>query len=180
MNIIRKYAIDPLSFTHHPHKNLLQLADDIIHAMDNMGYKTQIDKVKSHTGVTHNDEEDTSTRNVVEGHKAPNIHFTYANPPVGGLPTWPQIRATSQGSTLRITRLANLRSSMRKLTRSHTSYSTTSPSTFYIKILGSGPHNPCILQCTITSQTRLIGCRMGRTPSHMPKETRPILHMQKC
>ncbi len=89
-NTIRKYAIDPLSCTHHPHKIILQLADDIIHTRDNMGLKTHIVKVKSHTGVTHNDEADKVARNVVEGHKPLDKIFSDADPPVGGVRTWPQ------------------------------------------------------------------------------------------
>ena len=49
-----------------------------------MGYKTHIGKVKSHTGVTHNDEVDIAARNVVEGHKTLDIIFPDADPPVGG------------------------------------------------------------------------------------------------
>ena len=49
-----------------------------------MGYKTHIDKVKSHTGVTRNDEAYTPARNVVEGHKTPDIIFTDADPHVWG------------------------------------------------------------------------------------------------
>ena len=67
INTIRKYAIDPLSFNHHPHKELLQLADNIIRTRDNMGYTTHIGKVKSHTGVTHNEEAYAAARDVVEG-----------------------------------------------------------------------------------------------------------------
>jgi ribonuclease HI len=89
INTIRRYAINPLNFIHHPHKHLLQLADNIIHTRDNLGYTTQIGKVKAHTGVIHNDEADTAARNVVEGHKTPDIIFTDADPPVGGLRTWP-------------------------------------------------------------------------------------------
>jgi ribonuclease HI len=96
INTIRPYAIDPLIFTHHPHKHLLQLARGIIHTRDNMEYKTHIGKVKSHTGVTRNDEADTAARNVVEGHNTSNIIFTYADPPVRGLRTWSQIRTTSE------------------------------------------------------------------------------------
>jgi ribonuclease HI len=55
INTIHRYAIDPLSFDPHHHKHLLQLADNIIHTRDNMGYNTRIGKVKSHTGVPHNE-----------------------------------------------------------------------------------------------------------------------------
>jgi ribonuclease HI len=87
INTIRRYTIDPLSFIHHPHKHLLQLADNIIHTRDNMGYKTHIGKVKYHTGVSHNDEANTAACNVVEGHKTPDIILTDADPPEGGLRT---------------------------------------------------------------------------------------------
>ena len=87
INTIRKYAIDPLSFDHHPHKELLHLADDIIRTRDNSGYSTHIGKVKSHTGVTHNDEADTAARGVVDGQKTPDIIFTDADPPIRGLRT---------------------------------------------------------------------------------------------
>ena len=89
INTISKYAIDPLCFTHHPHNELLQLADDIVRTRDNMGYNTQIGKVKSHTGVTHNDEADTTARGVVKGQQTPDIIFTIADPPIRGLRTWP-------------------------------------------------------------------------------------------
>ena len=89
INTIRRYAIDPLSFIHHPHQHHLHLADNIIHTKDNMGYKTHIGKAKSRTGVTHNDEVDTAARNVVDGHEPPDTIFTDADPPVGELRTWP-------------------------------------------------------------------------------------------
>ena len=59
-----------------PHKDFLKLADDIVRTIDNMGYNTHIGKVKSHTGVTHNDGVDTAARSVVEGQKIPDITFT--------------------------------------------------------------------------------------------------------
>ncbi len=71
---MRKYVIEPLSFNHHAHKELLQLADNIIRTRDNMGYNTHIGKVKSHTGVTHNDEADAAARGVVEGQKPKTYH----------------------------------------------------------------------------------------------------------
>ncbi len=77
-----------------------------------MGYKTHIGKVKSHTGVTHNDEADTSARNVVEGHISPDIILTDADPQVGGLRTWPQIQKQNGDTPPIITKLANLHSSL--------------------------------------------------------------------
>ena len=84
-----------------------------------MGYKTHIGKIKSRTGVTHNDEADTSARNVVEGHKIPDITFTDAEPPVGGLRTWPQIRKTNKDSTSIIIKLVDL----------HSNFTQTHPNT---------------------------------------------------
>ena len=46
-----------------------------------MGYKAHIGNVKSHTGVTHNDKTDTTSRSVAEGHKEPDIIFTDVDPP---------------------------------------------------------------------------------------------------
>ena len=92
INTIPRYAIDPLSFTHHPYKHLLQLTYNIIHSRDDMEYKALIGRVESHTGVTHNDEADTTARDIVEGRKTPDITFSDANPPIEGLRTWPQIK----------------------------------------------------------------------------------------
>ncbi len=86
---IRKYVIDPLSLTHHPHKDLLRHVDGIIRTRDYTGYKTSINKVNSHTGVKHNGEADAAVRNVVEGYIAHGKTFTDANPPIGGMRAWP-------------------------------------------------------------------------------------------
>jgi hypothetical protein len=90
-----------------------------------MGYKTHIGKVKSHTGVAHNDEADISARNVVEGHKILDIIFTYADPPVGVHRKWPQRRKADKNSPSTITKAVNLHSSLFKLIRIHTSSPTT-------------------------------------------------------
>ena len=87
INTLQKYAIYPLSFIHHPHKDLLKLADDIIRTRDTLEYKTHIGKVKSHTGVTHHDEADEVARSVVEGHTKPDKIFTGTDPSVWGLRT---------------------------------------------------------------------------------------------
>ena len=36
INTLLKYDIDPLSFIHNPQKNLLKLADDVIHTRDTL------------------------------------------------------------------------------------------------------------------------------------------------
>jgi ribonuclease HI len=53
INTIRRYAIDPLNFTHHPHKHLLQLADNIIHTRDNMGLTQHTSAISNHTQESH-------------------------------------------------------------------------------------------------------------------------------
>ena len=75
-----------------------------------MEYKTQIGKARSHTGFTHKDEADTPARNVVEGQKTPDITFTNADPPIGGIRIWPQIRRTSKETPPNVTKLADLHS----------------------------------------------------------------------
>jgi ribonuclease HI len=135
INNIRKYAIDPLCFNHHPHKDFLQLADDVIRTRDKKGYITHIGKDKSRTGVKHSDEADTTTRSVVEGHKTPDIIFTDTNPPIRGLITWPQIRGTKKDTPPSIHSLADLYSSLHKLIRTHTPNNTTRHSTIYGQIL---------------------------------------------
>ncbi len=85
INTLRKYAINPLSFTHHQYKDLIKLAGDIIRTRDIKEYKTHIGKVKSHTGVPHSDEPDTAAHTVVEGYNESDIVFNHTDPFVGGL-----------------------------------------------------------------------------------------------
>ena len=80
-----------------------------------MGHSTHVGKVKSHTGVTHNDEADTTARNVIEGHKTPDIIYIDAKPPVRGLITWPQTRKINKDTPPNVTKLADLHSSLRKI-----------------------------------------------------------------
>jgi len=96
-----------------------------------MGFKKHVGKVKSHTGVTHNEEADTAARNVVEGNKLPDILFTDAEPPIGGFTFFPQLRATERGSTPTFTQLSDLHSSLCKLIKTRTSNSMTNPSNIY-------------------------------------------------
>ncbi len=48
---IRNYTIDPESYKHHLHKDLLQLTDQLLRARDTKHFHTHISKVKSHTGI---------------------------------------------------------------------------------------------------------------------------------
>jgi len=52
INKLQKHAMDPLSFIHHPHKDLLKLADNIIHTRDTLEYKTHIVNL-NHTRESH-------------------------------------------------------------------------------------------------------------------------------
>ena len=185
INTIRKYAIDPVNFIHNPHTHLLKLVENIIHTRDNMRYKTRIGKVKSHAAVTHNDEGDTTARNVIEGHKTPNIIFTDADPPVGRLRTWPQTRKTSTDIPPNITKLAGLHSSLRKLIRTHTSNTTTSHGTIYNQILHKARTTGAdhTIHAYSISPFRAIrdskGVGMGSNHPQMQKETHPIPQMHQ-
>jgi ribonuclease HI len=80
INKLRNYAINPLRHAHHPHKELLRQANTLIKARDESGLLTHIRKVKSHNGVTHNDEADVGTRGVVDGYTLLDIIFAAADP----------------------------------------------------------------------------------------------------
>ena len=135
INTLRKYAIDPQRYIHHPHKDLLELADDIVHTRETLEYKTHIGKVKSQTGATHIDETNEAARSVVEGHIAPDITITCADPPAGGLRTWTHLRKNSQDTTNTHIKLHNLHSDLRKHIKQHISNNTKNPGTAYSNIL---------------------------------------------
>ena len=100
-----------------------------------MGYSTHIAKVKTHTGVTYNDEADTAARGVVEGQRTPDVIFTDADPPIRGLRTWPQIRGTKKDKTPSTQNLADLHSSLHKLIRTHTPNNLTRHNAIYGQLL---------------------------------------------
>jgi hypothetical protein len=72
---------------------------------------------------------------VVDGHITPDIIFTDADPPVGGLRTWPQTWKNGKNTPSNITKLADLHSSLRKLIRTHPFNTTTRHGTIYSQIL---------------------------------------------
>ncbi len=91
INTICNYTIDPASYNQHLHKYLLQLTNQLLKDRDLKQLKTHIGKVKSHTDVEYNETADKATRAVVDGEHTPDITFEDADPPIGGLRTWPQI-----------------------------------------------------------------------------------------
>ncbi len=93
-NTLRNYAIDPLRYAHHPHKELLRQANALIKSRDENGLLTYIGKAKSHTGATYNDGADAGARGVVDEDTLPDYIFTSSDPPIGGLQTWPLIKVT--------------------------------------------------------------------------------------
>ena len=64
--------------------------------------------MKSHTDVEYNETADKVARAVVDGDHTPNITFEEADPPFGGLRTWPQIRHNPTNKVEHIRKLTNL------------------------------------------------------------------------
>jgi ribonuclease HI len=89
INTIRNYTIDPAAYNQHLHKDLLQLTNQLLKDRYHKQLKTHIGKVKSHTDVEYNETADKVARAVVDGDKPPDIIFEEADPPIGGLRTWP-------------------------------------------------------------------------------------------
>jgi hypothetical protein len=81
INTIRNYTIDPLFYNHHPHRELLLHAKNLIKARDHLGLITHIGKVKSRTSVTRNEAADARARGFAHGDILPDITYTDADPP---------------------------------------------------------------------------------------------------
>ena len=135
INSIRKYIIDPLNYKHRPHRDLLRKANNHIPIRYQLGLTTHIGKVKSHTGVTHNDAADVGARGVVDGNILPDITFTEADPPIGGLWTWPISRNPNPYNTTTTNKWPYLHTSLRKLTRKHRSTTLKTTNILYSTIL---------------------------------------------
>ena len=114
INTLHIYAINPLRYAHRPHKELLRHANTLIKTIDENGLLTHIGEVKSYSGVTHNDEADAGARGMVDGDVLPDITFTSANPPIGGLRTWPLIRVTHVDNICGKSKLTSLHAGLRK------------------------------------------------------------------
>ena len=89
MNAIRNYIVGPAAYNHHLHKDLLQHINQLLIDRDSKQLKTNTGKDKSHTDVEYNETADKVARAVVDGKNTPDITFEDADPPIGGLRTWP-------------------------------------------------------------------------------------------
>ena len=134
-NTLRNYAIDPLNFTLHPHKELTHYTNNLIKTRDEQCLLTEIAKVKSHTGVTYIDEADAGARNLVDEDILPNATFTAADPPIGGLRTWPQISITYIDQTNSKNKLTYLHSGLHKFVKAQNHTTLRSNNTIYSTIL---------------------------------------------
>jgi ribonuclease HI len=114
INTIRNYTIDPASYNNHLHKDLLKLTGQLLRARESKHLKTHIGKVKSHTEIEYNEAADEAARKVVEGEFPPDIIFDEADPPVGGLRTWPQFRRTTPNNPDTIIKLSNIKTDIKK------------------------------------------------------------------
>jgi len=108
-----------------------------IQSRDQLGLITHIGKVKSHTCITHNDAANAGARGVVDGDILPDITYTDADLLIGGLRTWPILRDPKPDNSTSTTKLQDLHTSLRKLTRKHSITTMRAPNTIYNTILQS-------------------------------------------
>jgi len=87
INTIRNYIIDPTSYKHHLHKDLIQLTDQLLRDRASNQLRTHMGKVKSHTNVEYNETADTAARGVVDGVFTSDITFDEAGGPPNRRPT---------------------------------------------------------------------------------------------
>ena len=116
IHCLRNYITRPSQYKDHLHRHLLEATAALIKARDDAGLLTHIGKVKSHTGITYNDEADETAKLVASGKAEPDMVFDEYDPPVGGLRTWPFIRtpATREDEPDRITHFTNLKAEPNK------------------------------------------------------------------
>jgi hypothetical protein len=68
--------------------------------------------------VEYKETADKAERAVVDGENLPDITFEEADPPIGGLRTWPQIRQNPTNKPKHIRKLTNLKACIKK-TQAH-------------------------------------------------------------
>ena len=72
---------------------------------------------------------------MVDGKTWPDIIFTEADPPIGGLRTWPQIKTTKPDKSIHITKISDVHNGIRKLLKTKPPKPQTSTTTTYSNIL---------------------------------------------
>jgi ribonuclease HI len=135
INNLRNFSSQPHAFHNHQYKELLKLADNIIREKDLKECTAHIGKVKSHTGVVYTDAADEGARSVVDGKTRPDITFTKADPPIGGMRTWPQIKTNKPVKSTQTIKIADIPSGLRKLLKTKPPNPRASTTMTYINIL---------------------------------------------
>jgi hypothetical protein len=64
--------------------------------------------------VEYNETADKSSREVVDGENTPDITFEDADPPIGGLRTWPQIKHNPPNKLKHVRKLTSFKTGIRK------------------------------------------------------------------
>jgi hypothetical protein len=72
---------------------------------------------------------------VVDGKKRPDTTFTDADPPIGGLRTWSQIKSNKPDKSTQTTKIADIPKEIRKLLKTKPPIPRTSTTTTYNSIL---------------------------------------------
>ena len=111
---IRNFGTDPASYSNHLHVELLRYIDNIIRARDANGLHTHIGKVKSHIDIHYNEVADEAARSIATGDAEPDVTFSAADPPVGGLRTWPFLRECREDDEDVLTNLTDLKTDAKK------------------------------------------------------------------
>ena len=119
---IQNYINAPASHQNNLHTALLEFISSLLRYREKSKFHTHFGKVKSHTGVAYNEVADMTANGVATGRiTEPDVIFTLANPPMGGLRTWPQKivhNPKTPGNPDR-TPFGNLKTDIRKITRLH-------------------------------------------------------------
>ena len=87
---------------------------------------------------------------MVEGTITPDITFTAADPPIGGLRTWPQRRTHHPDETPIIAEIADLHNGLRKIIKNKPYTGNNSTKTAYSHILQIQDYSEQIIESTHT------------------------------
>ena len=80
IHCLRNYITRPSQYNDHLHRHLLEATAALVKARDDAGLLTHIGKVKSHTGITYNDEADETAKLVASGKAEPDMGFDEYDP----------------------------------------------------------------------------------------------------